>query len=145
MPTKTNKDFGIEFQNAAGGFVKILPINVKNFVTFDETSPTKEHLSSKYSVKVNNDNDKIYVYSLLKRNEANTFSLEVSLERNNNNLAKRPLNITLFIHLIDRLGQEVKNFEIKNKEKQNLLSITLDELKSGNYVKSDHNILLKIK
>jgi hypothetical protein len=41
MPTKTNKDFGIEFQNAAGGLVKILPINVKNFVTFDETSPTK--------------------------------------------------------------------------------------------------------
>ena len=108
MPTKTNKDFGIEFQNAAGGLVKILPINVKNFVTFDETSPTKEHLSSKYSVKVNNDNDIIYVYSLLKRNEANTFSLEVSIERNNNNLAKKPLNITL----IDRLGQEVKNFEI---------------------------------
>jgi hypothetical protein len=141
MPTKTNKDFGIEFQNAAGGLVKILPINVNNFVTFDETSPTKEHLSSKYSVKVNNDNDKIYVYSLLKRNEANTFSLEVSIERNNNNLAKKPLNITL----IDRLGQEVKNFEIKNKEKQNLLSITLDELKSGNYVTSDNNILLKIK
>jgi hypothetical protein len=92
-------------------------------------------------VKVNNDNDKIYVYSLLKRNEANTFSLEVSIERNNNNLAKKPLNITL----IDRLGQEVKNFEIKNKEKQNLLSITLDELKSGNYVTSDNNILLKIK
>ena len=59
MPTKTNKDFGIEFQNAAGGLVKILPINVKNFVTFDETSPANEHLSSKYSVKVNNDNDKI--------------------------------------------------------------------------------------
>jgi hypothetical protein len=141
MPTKTNKDFGIEFQNAAGGLVKILPINVKNFVTFDETSPTKKHLSSKYSVKVKIDNDKIYVYSLLKRNEANTFSLEVTIERNNNNLAKKPLNITL----IDRLGQEVKNFEIKNKEKQNLLFITLDELKSGNYVTSDNNILLKIK